>query len=38
VVSAIKEERYGLTHDYSIKRGVTHSEILLPGGSVLASR
>ncbi len=27
---ALYDERYGLTHDYTRKRGVEHSEILLP--------
>ena len=30
---ALHDERYGLTHDYTRKEGVEHSEILLPEGA-----
>jgi Ti-type conjugative transfer relaxase TraA len=30
---ALHDERYGLTHDYTRKQGVEHSEILLPEGA-----
>ena len=30
---ALYDERYGLTHDYTRKEGVEHSEILLPEGA-----
>jgi Ti-type conjugative transfer relaxase TraA len=30
---ALHDERYGLTHDYTRKEGVEHSEILLPDGA-----
>jgi Ti-type conjugative transfer relaxase TraA len=30
---ALYDERYGLTHDYTRKEGVEHSEILLPQGA-----
>ena len=30
---ALHDERYGLTHDYTRKQGVEHSEILLPKGA-----
>src|SRR5277367_4261197 len=30
---ALHDERYGLTHDYTRKQGVEHSEILLPQGA-----
>jgi Ti-type conjugative transfer relaxase TraA len=30
---SLEDERYGLTHDYTRKEGVEHSEILLPDGA-----
>jgi Ti-type conjugative transfer relaxase TraA len=30
---ALHDERYGMTHDYTRKQGVEHSEILLPEGA-----
>ena len=30
---SLHDERYGITHDYTRKRGVEHSEILLPEGA-----
>jgi Ti-type conjugative transfer relaxase TraA len=30
---ALHDERYGITHDYTRKQGVEHSEILLPEGA-----
>jgi Ti-type conjugative transfer relaxase TraA len=30
---SLQDERYGLTHDYSRKEGVEHSQILLPEGA-----
>src|SRR5579862_1636837 len=31
--TALEDDRYGLTHDYSYKVGVEHSEILAPPGA-----
>lgn len=31
--ASLEDERYGVTHDYTRKEGVEHSEILLPAGA-----
>jgi ATP-dependent exoDNAse (exonuclease V) alpha subunit len=36
--AALRDERYGVTHNYAGKRGVVHSEIMTPAGSPAWSR